>query len=67
MIRCFKTTVRASIKTFCPFTARGSSAAERIKQDDCIYEVHKDKNHIVYATKEKLLKALVDPRTGMII
>jgi hypothetical protein len=45
--------------------SRGSSAAERIKQDDVIYEVHKDKHYIVYATKERLLKALVDPRTDM--
>lgn len=44
---------------------RGGSAAERIKQDDVIYEVHKDKHYIVYATKEKLLKALVDPRTDI--
>jgi hypothetical protein len=48
--------------------SRGShgSAAERIRQDDVIYEVHKDKNYIVYATKEKLLKSLVDPRTGVL-
>jgi len=42
-----------------------SQSAERIRQDDVIYEVHKDKNYIVYATKEKLLKSLVDPRTDM--
>lgn len=41
------------------------SPAERIRQDDVIYEVHKDKNYIVYATKEKLLRSLVDPRTDM--
>jgi hypothetical protein len=47
--------------------SRGSiGAAERIRQDDVIYEVHKEKNYIVYATKEKLLKSLVDPRTGLI-
>lgn len=43
---------------------RRAGSAERIKQDDIIYEVHKDKNYIVYATKEKLLRSLVDPRTG---
>jgi hypothetical protein len=42
-----------------------TSAAERIRQDDVIYEVHKEKSIIVYATKEKLLKSLVDPRTDM--
>eukprot|EP00026_Physarum_polycephalum_P004383 Phypoly_transcript_04401.p1 GENE.Phypoly_transcript_04401~~Phypoly_transcript_04401.p1 ORF type:complete len:543 (+),score=73.34 Phypoly_transcript_04401:306-1934(+) len=48
-------------------SSRGNhgSVAERIRQDDVIYEVHKDKNYIVYATKEKLLKSLVDPRTDM--
>jgi len=45
--------------------SRNSSTAERIKTDDVIYEVHKEKQYIVYATKEKLLKSLVDPRTDM--
>lgn len=44
---------------------RRAGSTERIKQDDIIYEVHKDKNYIVYATKEKLLRSLVDPRTDM--
>lgn len=46
---------------------RRAGSAERIKQDDVIYEVHKDKNYIIYATKEKLLRSLVDPRTGTLV
>lgn len=44
---------------------KDGTGAERIRQDDVIYELHKDKHYIVYATKEKLLKSLVDPRTDM--